>query len=321
MRAVDQLLVTRVGVHGLHQALLHAERVVQHLHHRHEAVGGAAGVGDDFLGLDVELLVVDAVDERGVGAVARGGHDDQLGAGIEVRRGRVALGEEARALDDHVHTQLAPRQVLRVALAEHAQLVAVHADAALRRLDGVRQHAEHTVVLQEVGHLVQRAEVVDRHEIDVRAALLGSAEEVAPDAPETVDTDANRHGCVPFREREGEGRQGCSAGEPNGPRPTGPVALVPNPESPPEPHVPHPSPTLHPSAHPDPGVRVGTPLKPGTRTSELTLGPADPGAGQRAMSRWPVRTAWPRAISRAASSSAMATLRWWPPVQPTATVR
>ena len=84
VRAVDQLLVAGVGVHGLHQALLDAERVVEHLHHRHEAVGGAAGVGDDLLRGEVEVLVVDAVDERGVGAVARGRHDDQRRAALEV---------------------------------------------------------------------------------------------------------------------------------------------------------------------------------------------------------------------------------------------
>ena len=41
--------------------------------------------------------------------------------------------------------------------------------------------------------VVERAEVVDRHEVDVDAALLGGAEEVAADATEAVDAHANRH--------------------------------------------------------------------------------------------------------------------------------
>ena len=97
VRAVDELLVAGVGVHGRHEALLDAERVVEHLHHRHEAVRGAGGVGDDLVRLDVEGLVVDAEDERGVGVVARGRHDDERGAALEVVGGRVALGEEAGA--------------------------------------------------------------------------------------------------------------------------------------------------------------------------------------------------------------------------------
>ena len=56
---------------------------------------------------------------------------------LEVVGGGVALGEEAGGLDDDVDAEVAPRQVLRVALAEHAQLVAVDADAALGGLDRV----------------------------------------------------------------------------------------------------------------------------------------------------------------------------------------
>ena len=201
MRAIDQLLVAGVCVDGLHQALLDTERIVEHLDQRHEAVGGAAGVGDDLLGLEVEVLVVDAVDERGVGPVARSGDDDQRGTGGKVVRGGVAAGEEARALDDHINAKIAPWKVLRVAFAEHAQLVTINADAGLGGLDRVGQRAQNGVVLQQVRHLVERPEVVDCHEIDVGPALLGSPEEVAPNAPETINADANRHGCVSFQER------------------------------------------------------------------------------------------------------------------------
>ena len=49
VRTVDQHLVAGVGVHRGHQALLHAEGVVEHLDQRHEAVGGARRVGDDLV--------------------------------------------------------------------------------------------------------------------------------------------------------------------------------------------------------------------------------------------------------------------------------
>jgi hypothetical protein len=198
VRAIDELLVAGVGVHGLHEALLDAERVVEHLHDRHEAVRGAARVGDDLLGREVEVLVVDAVHERRVGAVARGRHDDERGATLEVVGGGVALGEDAGRLDDDVDAEVAPRELLRIAHLQHLELVTVDRDAARGGLDGLAERAHHRVVLQQVRHRLERAEVVHRHDVDVDPALLGSAEEVAADATEAVDTNTNRHDGRPF---------------------------------------------------------------------------------------------------------------------------
>src|SRR5690606_10574978 len=49
VRAVDQLLVTGVGVHRGHEPPLHAERVVEDLDHRDEAVRGARCVRHDVV--------------------------------------------------------------------------------------------------------------------------------------------------------------------------------------------------------------------------------------------------------------------------------
>ena len=115
MRTVDELLVAGVGVDRRHQALLDAERVVEHLDHRHEAVRRAAGVGDDLVDLRVERGVVDAHHERPVGAGRRRRDDDERGAGLEVGGRLVAGGEEAGRLDDEVDAELAPRQLGGVA--------------------------------------------------------------------------------------------------------------------------------------------------------------------------------------------------------------
>ena len=135
VRAVDEHLVAGVGVDRRHQALLDAERVVEHLDHRHEAVRRAAGVGDDLVLLGVEVGVVDAHHERAVGAGGRGRDDDERGAGVEVGGGLVAGGEEAGRLDDEVDAEVAPRQLGRVADREHLQLVVADLDAVLGRLD------------------------------------------------------------------------------------------------------------------------------------------------------------------------------------------
>ena len=65
-----ELLVARVRVHGVDEALLDAERVVQHLRHRREAVGGARRVRDDGVRLRVVDAVVHAHADHHVGVAA-----------------------------------------------------------------------------------------------------------------------------------------------------------------------------------------------------------------------------------------------------------
>ena len=85
---------------------------LQHLGDRREAVGGAGGVGDDEVVLR-QLVVVDAVDDRQVGAVGRSRDDDALGAGREVGGGLVARGEDAGALEGDVDAEVLVRQLGR----------------------------------------------------------------------------------------------------------------------------------------------------------------------------------------------------------------
>src|SRR6185295_11496908 len=47
VRQIENLLVVGVAVHGGHEAVLEPEIVDHDLHHRHEAVRRARGVGDD----------------------------------------------------------------------------------------------------------------------------------------------------------------------------------------------------------------------------------------------------------------------------------
>ena len=285
MRAVDELLVAGVGVGGGHQAVDDAERVVEHLHQRHEAVGGAARVRDDLVLLRLVVLVVDAVDDREVGTGRRGRHDDGRGTRLEVHRCVVTLGEEARRLDHDVDAEVAPRECLGVALGQHRQRVVADLDPVLGGRDLLGQHAHDRVVLEEVGHRVERAEVVHRDEVDVGAAFLRGTEEVAADAPEAVDAYANGHGMV------------LSMG----------VAVVMTPST---------LLVLRDGAAVTERYVSGGPIVEGP----MTRNPCDRRA-QSPTSRCEVRAAMPCSDRRRASSSAMATERWRPPVQPIAIVR
>ena len=66
VRRVLEVLVGRVGVDRRHQAVLDADRVVDDLGRRREAVRRARRVGDDVVLVGVVLVEVDPEDDRDV---------------------------------------------------------------------------------------------------------------------------------------------------------------------------------------------------------------------------------------------------------------
>jgi len=68
VQRVERRLVAGVGVDRRHEAVIDADRVVEHLGDRRQAVGRARGVGDDEV-IFRQLAVIDAVDNREVGAL------------------------------------------------------------------------------------------------------------------------------------------------------------------------------------------------------------------------------------------------------------
>ncbi len=56
------------------------------------------------------------------------------------------------------------------------------------------EDAEHRVVLQQVGEGLGIGNVVDGDDFDPRV-LQGRAQEVPANAPETIDSNLNRHNC------------------------------------------------------------------------------------------------------------------------------
>jgi len=92
----------------------------------------------------------------------------------------VARGEEPRRLEHDVDAEVSPRERRRVTLVEELELVAVDADRALRGLDLGIERAEHRVVLEQVGHRLGVAEVIDGDELDVGVALAGGDDAGGP---------------------------------------------------------------------------------------------------------------------------------------------
>ena len=139
--------------------------------------------------LGVVFVVVDPEHDRHVWILRGRGDDDLRGAGVEVGRGPVAVGEEAGRLDHDVDAEVAPRQLLRIALGEKLELLAADGDLAVADLDVLLELAQDRVVLEQVRHRFGVPEVIRRDHIEVALPLQVSAEEVPPDPPEPVDAD------------------------------------------------------------------------------------------------------------------------------------
>src|SRR5690606_33612056 len=80
--------------------------------------------------------------------------------------GGLALLERAGALEHHVDTELAPRELRRIARAERPQPSARDTELAVLHGDGLRITAVHRVETKQVGQVLRVDEVVDRDELE-----------------------------------------------------------------------------------------------------------------------------------------------------------
>mmetsp|Transcript_5694 Transcript_5694/g.14613 ORF Transcript_5694/g.14613 Transcript_5694/m.14613 type:complete len:438 (-) Transcript_5694:148-1461(-) len=188
-RSVHCLLGCRCGVYGGHQPLNDAKLGVDHLGEGCQAVGGARGVGNN-VEVGRVLVLVHTHHEHGR-IRRRGGDNDLLGTTINVGLRLLQGGEDASGLHDGLHTALTPLDVGRVALGEHAHLLASHNEelAALRGAYLAVHLAVHGVVLEHVGHVLGVDErVVHGNDLDVVASQAYAHDEAA-NAAEPVDAD------------------------------------------------------------------------------------------------------------------------------------
>src|SRR4051794_6085947 len=108
-----------------HQSLYNADFVVQYFHHRRETVGGARRIGYHSMAA-LESLVIDAIDDRSIDVFAAGRGDDYFFRAASQMRARFFLArKKSGALEHDINAHGAPWQIGRIALSEHADLVAI----------------------------------------------------------------------------------------------------------------------------------------------------------------------------------------------------
>ncbi len=113
VREVEDDLVVGVAVDGGHDAADDAAVRKDDLDDGRQAVGGAAGVGDDVVLGRIVLVLVDAEHEGDVFVGGRSGDDDLLHGRAEVGLGLGAVGEVAGGLDDDLRADCQPRAAWR----------------------------------------------------------------------------------------------------------------------------------------------------------------------------------------------------------------
>ena len=141
-----------------------------------------------------ELVVVDAVDHREIGAVGRGGNEHALGPGLEVSRGLLFGRKDAGALERDIDAEFLPRQLGRVLHRRDLDLAVAAADRIALDLYLAREAAVNGIKAQQMGVGLDRSEIVHRHDLDIVASRLDDGtQHVAADPAEPVDGDPNRH--------------------------------------------------------------------------------------------------------------------------------
>ena len=150
-------------------------------------------VGDDLVILG-QLVVVDAIDHGEVGAVGGRRDEHALGAGGQMQRRLVLGGEDAGAFHRDVDAEIFPGQRRGILHGGHLDRAVADADGVALHGDFAGEAAMHAVEAQKMRVGFDRAEIVDAHHLDVRAAAFGDgAQDIAADAAKPVDGNPDCH--------------------------------------------------------------------------------------------------------------------------------
>ena len=115
-----------------------------------------------------------------------------LGTGVNVALGLLLGKEQAGGLNDVLGAQLLPGQVVGIALGADGDALAVDDDVIALRLHLTVKLAVHGVVLQHIGQVIGRTQIVDTHDLDFRV-VNGPADHHTADAAKAVDSNFNTH--------------------------------------------------------------------------------------------------------------------------------
>ena len=121
-------------------------------------------------------------------------YDDLLCAVLDVLAGLRRVSEYAGAFQHDVHAQLAPAQVVEVALRQRPDGTLVNHNQLVCHFHAARKDAVSGVVLEQVGIRFRIDRIVDSHHLKyIGVALHSRAQHLPADAPESVNSYASCH--------------------------------------------------------------------------------------------------------------------------------
>lgn len=189
---VDDGLGVGEVVQGGEHAVLDAEGFVDDLDDRCNAVGGAAGVGDDVVDGGVVEVIVAAHDDVEDVIFDGSGDDDFFDSGIEVSLQGGSVAELAGAFEDDVDA--GPVGLGGVVVCSEGEGFAIDDDMGTIVRNGVAPAAVDGVKLEQVsGGFGRCLSIIDADEFEI-GMVKGSAEDKAADSAKSIDGNSSGHG-------------------------------------------------------------------------------------------------------------------------------
>ncbi len=114
MGDISQPLIIGVSMDGIDDACLNSERIIQYLGHGCEAVGGTAGVGNNFV-LRLQIVIIHT-DNHGVInlILGRDGKNNPTGTGGKVALQLFLLPKNTGSFHDHINAHIIPGELGRI---------------------------------------------------------------------------------------------------------------------------------------------------------------------------------------------------------------
>src|SRR5215510_6382818 len=179
---------------GGQNAFFNPELIEEHLSHRSQPISGAGSVRDYVVSGRIIHFLVDTQDDGQIFLLARCGDDYFFGSSIEVKLRLVSLPEHAGGFDDNLNPQLAPRQARWIPFGKNLHLVSVGHKAVFARHNFTREPTVVGVVLQQMRHDLDSADIINSDDIDfIVVAFADTPVNLAANSPKAIYPNSNRH--------------------------------------------------------------------------------------------------------------------------------
>jgi hypothetical protein len=136
--------------------------------------------------------MIHAETQRDVSPIRGRTDDDFLRARRQMHRGLVARGEESGRFDHHLHAELAPRQLGRIAFGEDLEGVRIDHDLIALGLDRMAQIPVDRIVFKQMRERRRVGDIVNRDNLEFFLVHRRAIKHTA-DTAEAVDSDPDRH--------------------------------------------------------------------------------------------------------------------------------